>query len=233
MMKKIVGLLLVVFALQVNAQSNAELLKHYEKFYAQMKSQGDVQGVITALTHLNILAPTQGRKDTLAVLYMNEGRHIQALNTIGIEKNESDSDMAVEVKAVSLQALNQPKRAIEQFEILFKRSPNVLVAYELADLKAQTGDLTGANVNITYGIANSTDEIMRTFYEAQTPYQVPAKAAFLYLKALVKYKENPETNKDAAIAILDEALQLAPNFNLATISKNAINAQKNPPKKEN
>lgn len=233
MMKKIVGLLLVVFALQVNAQSNAELLKHYEKFYAQMKSQGDVQGVITALTHLNILAPTQGRKDTLAVLYMNEGRHIQALNTIGIEKNESDSDMAVEVKAVSLQALNQPKRAIEQFEILFKRSPNVLVAYELADLKAQTGDLTGANVNITYGIANSTDEILRTFYEAQTPYQVPAKAAFLYLKALVKYKENPETNKDAAIAILDEALQLAPNFNLATISKNAINAQKNPPKKEN
>ena len=55
-----------------------------------MRTQGDVQGVINALTHLNILSPNQARKDTLAVLYMNEGKHIQALNTIGIDKNEND-----------------------------------------------------------------------------------------------------------------------------------------------
>jgi hypothetical protein len=58
------------------------------------------------------------------------------------------------------------------------------------------------------------------------------KAAFLYLKALAKYKENPETNIDAAIAIIDEALAIEPNFNLAIISKNALSARKAEPKKD-
>jgi tetratricopeptide (TPR) repeat protein len=231
-MKKLVGLLIIVFAMQANAQNNSVLLSHYKAYYEQMKKQGDVQGVINALTHLNVLEPNQSRLDTLAVLYMNEGRHLEALNTIGIEKNSTDSDMAVEVKAVSLQALNQPKRALEHYEELFKRSPNPFVAYEMADLKIQLNDLTGANLNITYGIANSKDDIMRTFYEAQQPYQVKMKAAFLYLKALAKFKENIETNIDAAIAILDEALAIEPSFNLAIISKNALSARKSEPKKD-
>ena len=42
-------------------------------------------------------------------------------------------------------------------------------------------------------------------------------------------RENPETNIDAAIALLDEALQLAPNFRRATITKDALLAKKNTP----
>jgi tetratricopeptide (TPR) repeat protein len=228
-MKKLVVVMVFVFALQINAQDNSALIKHYEAFYKQMQSQGDVQGVINALTHLNVLSPNQGRLDTLAVLYMNDSKYIQALNTIGVEKLATDSDMAVEVKARSLQAVNQPKRAIEQYEELFKRMPSAVIAYELADLKTQINDDLGATLNITYGIANSKKEVMRTFYESQTPYQVPIKAAFLYLKGLLKFKENKETNTDAAIAILDEALVIAPNFNLAKISKDALLAiKKNP-----
>jgi len=232
-MKKLIGVLVFIFAMQINAQDNAVLIKHYEAFYKQMQSQGDVQGVINALTHLNVLSPNQGRLDTLAVLYMNDNKYIQALNTIGIEKLATDSDMAVEVKARSLQAVNQPERAIEQYEELFKRTPSVMIAYELADLKTQINDDTGATLHITYGIANSKDEIKRTFYESQTPYQVPIKAAFIYLKGLVKFKENQETNTDAAVALLDEALQIAPNFNLANISKEALLARKNTPEKKN
>lgn len=231
-MKKLIGLLVIVFAIQASAQSNSALLSHYQAYYEQMKKQGDVQGVIGALTHLNVLQPNQSRIDTLAVLYMNEGRHVEALNTIGIEKIANDSDMAVEVKAVSLHALNQPKRALEHYEELFKRSPNAFIAYEMADLKIQLNDITGANLNITYGIANSKDDILRTFYEAQQPYQVKMKAAFLYLKALAKFKENTETNIDASIAILDESLAIEPNFNLAIISKNALAARKAEPKKD-
>jgi len=232
-MKKLVGVMVFVFAMQINAQDNAVLIKHYEAFYKQMQSQGDVQGVINALTHLNVLSPSQGRLDTLAVLYMNDNKHIQALNTIGIEKAATDSDMAVEVKARSLQAVNQPVRAIEQFEELFKRTPSVMIAYELADLKTQVNDDIGATLHITYGIANSKDDIKRTFYETQQPYQVPIKAAFIYLKGLIKFKDNQETNTDAAVLLLDEALQIAPNFNLAKISKEALLARKNaPPKKD-
>ena len=232
-MKKLVGVVVFIFALQINAQDNSALLKHYEAFYKQMQTQGDVQGVINALTHLNVLDPSKGRLDTLAVLYMNDNKHIQALNTIGIEKLATDSDMAVEVKARSLQAVNQTERAIEQYEELFKRTPSIMIAYELADLKTQVNDDIGATLHITYGIANSKAEIKRTFYESQTPYQVPIKAAFIYLKGLIKFKENQETNTDAAVSLLDEALQIAPNFNLAKISKDALLARKNAAEKKN
>jgi len=231
-MKKLVGVLVFMFALQVSAQDNSALLKHYEAFYKQMQNQGDVQGVINALTHLNLLAPSQARLDTLAVLYMNNNNHIQALNTIGIEKVAGDSDMAVEVKAISLQRLNQPARAVEQYEELFKRSPSAMIAYELADLKIQLNDIAGASLHITYGLENAKDDMMRSFYESQSPYQVPVKAAFIYLKGLSKFKLSNDLNIDAAIALFDEALVVAPGFNLAQISKDALEARKSTEKKD-
>ncbi|MBT8258080.1 MAG: hypothetical protein KJO49_06380 [Bacteroidia bacterium] len=233
MRKILLGILLVGIGLNSQAQNNSELVKHYESYYAQMKQQGDMQGVIDAITHLNLLSPNKARKDTLAILYMNDGRHIQALNTIGFQLDPNDSDLAVEVKAVCLQELNQPERAIEQFEELYKRTPNILVAYELADLKTQVNDLAGATEHIEYGITNAPDDLQRTFYESQTPYNVPVKAAFIYLKGLVKYKENPKENIDAAIAIMDEALAEFSEFNLARLSKEALLAQKNKPQKDN
>ncbi|RZO99726.1 MAG: hypothetical protein EVA45_03755 [Flavobacteriales bacterium] len=225
-MKHFLFILTFSVAYSTYSQSEKSMLTHYKEYYNQMRTQGDVQGVINALTHLNILSPSQARKDTLAVLYMNEGKHVQALNTIGIESNENDSDMAVEVKAISLQVLNQIERSVEHYEELYKRKPNPLVAYELADLKIQLDDLLGATKHITFGVANSKSDVMRTYYESQSQYQVPMKAAFIYLKGLVRFKENKTLNIDAAIEIMDEALAIAPNFNLAQISKDALLSQK-------
>jgi tetratricopeptide (TPR) repeat protein len=178
------------------------------------------------------LEPNVKRQDTLAALYMNEGKYMQALNIVGIELLDTDTTLATEVKAVSLKSLSEPKRAIEHYEVLFKQKPSVSIAYELADLKIQTDDLTGASLNITYGIANTTTDMMKPYYETQTPYQVPLLAGFVYLKAISKFRENPETNHDAAIVILEEALQLAPNFNMANLAVNAIRNQKETPKTE-
>ena len=227
-MKKIVLILLIGLPLLGMAQDKSELLQHYEAFYKEMKLQGDVNGVISALTHLNVLAPTKERKDTLAYVYANNNQHLQALNTIGIESNEGDSDLAVRVKAVSLKALNQPKRALEQFEILFKRSPSPYLAYELSDLKVQTGDNTGAASNIEYGIANAKDDMKYAFYERQQPYEVPLKAALIHMKGLVKYNMDKD-DIDGAISIIDEALKLDPNFNLASLSKQALESRKAQP----
>lgn len=221
-MKRLFFLLLLGLSFSAQAQTSSELQKHYEDFYKEMRLQGDVTGVINALTHLNVLAPpSKERKDTLAYVYANNNQHMQALNTIGIEKNADDSDMAVQVKAISLKALNQPKRAIEHFEELFKRNANPYLAYELADLKIQTGDNDGAIVNIDYGIANAKDDMKYAFYERQQPYEVPLKAAFLHLKALTQYNKNKD-DIDSAISLIDQALALdPPNFNLASLSKQA------------
>ena len=40
------------------------------------------------------------------------------------------------------------------------------------------------------------------------------------------HNDDRESNIDAAIAIMNEALTIAPNFNLAKISIDALNAQK-------
>ena len=226
-MKKLVFGSVLMIGLTGIAQTNSELQKHYEAFYKEMRLQGDVDGVITALTHLNVLSPSQARKDTLAYIYANDNQHLQALNTIGIEKLDSDSDLAVQVKAISLKALNQPKRSLEHFEELFKRNPNAYLAYEMADLKIQTGDNEGASKDIEYGLANAKDDQKYAFYERQQPYEVPLKAAFIHLKALVQY--NIDKNIDTAVATIDEALKIDPNFNLASLSKQALQSRKNPP----
>lgn len=221
-MKKIAILLIIMSSMGITAQTKTELKKHFEAYYAQMKKQGDIQGIINAMTHLDVLEPSQARKDTLGYLYVSEGRNLEALNTVGIEKNPTDSDINVEVKAVALKALNQPKRALEQYEVLFQRQPNANLAYEIADLKIQTQDLAGAKTSIEYGLANVKDDMVRTFYETQQPYQTSLKAALLYLKALQIFSENQNENVESALAIMNRALAIDPNFTLAKISKDAL-----------
>jgi tetratricopeptide (TPR) repeat protein len=226
MMKQFLALVLFVGSFQISAQDNTALLKHFEAYYKQMQAQGDVQGMINGMTHLNILAPSEARKDTLAYIYMSEGNYVQALNTIGIERKLDDSDIAVEIKAVSLKAVKQPKLALEHFEEMFKRKPNALLAYELAELNLQTQKLDEASKHITYGLANSQDDMKKAFYEQQTPYEVPLKSAFMYLNALTVYNKDRTANIDAAVDILDAALKTAPNFNLIQLTKTELLRQK-------
>ena len=225
-MKKLFGLVLLVSSFMLSAQTNSELIAHYETYYKQMKAQGDVQGIINGMTHLNILSPSQAREDTLAYIYMNENKFMQALNTIGIEKNATDSDISVEVKAISLKSVKQPKLAIGFFEELFKRRPNALIAYELAELSMQTQNLTEAEKHITYGLANAKDDEKKAFYETQTPYEVPLKSAFMYLNAINIFNKDKKTNIDSSVDILDAALKTAPNFNLIQLTKNELLRQK-------
>ncbi len=224
-MKKIVLVICIALVIPLGIQAQEDLKKHYQAFYKQNLEQGDVQGVINALTHLNILDPSQERRDTLALVYSNNNQHMQALNLTGIEVNPQDSDLALQVKAISLKALNQPKRAAEHFKLMFERGPNPYVAYELADLMIQAGDSQGSLSKIEYGIANATDEMKYAFYERQQPYEVPLKAAFVHLKGLAQYNID-KNNIDEAIASFDEALKMAPNFNLASLSKQALESRK-------
>lgn len=226
-------LLIVLFAGSfVNAQDADFLKAHYEAYYRQMRNQGDVQGVIGALTHLNVLEPSDARRDTLAYIYANNDMHIQALNLLGIDVSPNDSDVALQVKSLSLKSLNQPQRALAHFQELFKRTPGPYLAYEIADLRIQLGENAGALLDIEYGIENATDEMNYAFYERQQPYEVPLKAALLHLKGLAQYGMN-RNNIDKAMATFDEALALAPNFNLASLSKQALASRKENPENQN
>jgi hypothetical protein len=66
----------------------------------------------------------------------------------------------------------------------------------------------------------------RAFYERQQPYQTSLKAAFLYLKGLIVFNENQEENLSASLKLINEALDIDPNFNLAKISREALEARR-------
>ena len=224
-MKRITVLVLLLAGGSLLGQSEAPLLKHYEDYYLQMRRQGDVRGVINALTHLNILSPSVERRDTLAYVYANNEQHVQALNLLGVELSPEDSDIALQVKALSLKAINQPKRSLEHFDALFSRNPNPYLSYEIADLRIQVGENAGALTAISYGIENAADDMKYAFYERQQPYEVSLKAALIHLRGLAEYGMN-RNNIDKAIASFDEALALDPNFNLASLSKQALESRK-------
>lgn len=220
-----VMLLLLAVPAGLMAQTDAALKQHYEAYYRQMQYQGDVRGVINALTHLNILEPSVERRDTLAYVYANNEQHLQALNLLGVDLKPDDSDIALQVKALSLKSLGQPKRSLEHFEALFKRNPNPYISYEIADLKIQVGENAGALTAIEYGVEHATDEMKYAFYERQQPYEVSLKSALIHLRGLAQYGMN-KNNIDKAIASFDEALAMDPNFNLASLSKQALETRK-------
>lgn len=221
-----IAMMIMLFSVSVFSQTNTDLKNHYDSYYKLMKKHGDMQGLINAMTHLEVIEPSVARKDTLAYLYLSEGQYMQALNTIGVEKNDADSDMNVEVKALALKNLNQPKMALEHYERLYKRNPNVYLAYEMADMKIQTGDLAGAKQNIDYAMTNVTDDMKRAFYETQQPYETSMKAALYCLKGLLTFSENKTANIDAALKLMNDALAIDPNFNLAKVSRQALESQK-------
>lgn len=225
-MKQIILVVLLMIGIQLNAQSNSELIKHFEAYSKQMRAQGDIQGIINSLTHLNVLSPSVARADTLAYIYMTEGRYVEALNTIGIDRKVDDSDIAVQVKALSLKSVNEPELALVQFEEVFKREPHPSIAYELAELSLQLKKLPEAEKHINYGLTNSKNDMLHSYYEQQSPYQVALKSAFMYLNALLVYNKDNKGNIDASVDILDAALKASPNFNLAQLTKSELLRQK-------
>ena len=71
----------------------------------------------------------------------------------------------------------------------------------------------------------------RAYYESNRPYEVSMKGALTYMKALVVFNMNQTDNLDQAIDLLNEAMTMDANFNLARLSKEALEARKaNPPK---
>ena len=93
---------LLSISLWCDAQNTKNITDHYKLYYSQMQKQGDVQGIINAMTHLLVLEPNVARQDTLAALYVKEGKYVQALNLLGIEKDSTDTTMSLEVKACLL-----------------------------------------------------------------------------------------------------------------------------------
>ena len=89
----------------------------------------------------------------------------------------------------------------------------------------QNGENTKAAEKIEYGLANAPDDMKYAFFERQQPYEVSIKAAFLHLKGLLTYNTSPDKINDA-LELVNQALQLEPKFNLASLSRQALESRR-------
>lgn len=209
---------------QKNKKGNAgdAIKKHYESYYKQMKAYGDLDGAISGLSHLMVIAPTEARKDTLAYLYLQANKALQAVKVVG----ESKSDLALRTKALAFKNLNSPKQAIENYEALITKNKSVLDAYELAQLQFGIQRYGEAKATINFGLQNAKDEKVKIFVKGASYLETPIKAAFLNILGLIEYSMD-KANVQKAIAIFDEALKIDPQFVLALENKKGLLAQKN------
>ena len=228
-MKKIIFcfLALVTFT-TTQAQKNKKknntdtaLTKHYQKYYKMMLENNDLDGAIEGLSHLIVLAPSQTKKDTLAYMYLQANKPMQAIKVVG----NSTSNLALKTKAIGFKNLNNPKKAIENYEALIQKNNSVLDAYELAQLQFSIQRFGEARATINYGLQNSKDEKVRIFIKGNSYLETPIKAAFLNILGLIEYNLD-KSNIDKALAIFDEALKIDSQFVLALENKKGLLAQK-------
>ncbi len=209
---------------QKNKKGNnteAALTSHYQKYYKMMLENNDLDGAIEGLSHLIVLAPSESKKDTLAYMYLQANKPMQAIKVVV----NSTSDLALKTKAIGFKNLNNPKKAIENYEALILKNKSVLDAYELAQLQYSIQRLGEAKATINYGLQNSKEEKVRIFVKGNSYLETPIKAAFLNILGLIEYNLD-KSNIDKAIAIFDEALKIDPQFVLALENKKGLLAQK-------
>lgn len=201
--------------------TEAALTSHYKKYYKMMLNNNDLEGAISGLSHLIVLAPSEAKKDTLAYMYLQANKPMQAIKVVG----NSVSDLALKTKAVGFKNLNNPKKSIENYEALIQKNKSVLDAYELVQLQYSIQRMGEAKATINFGLQNSKEEKVRIFVKGNSYLETPIKAAFLNILGLIEYNLD-KSNIDKAIAIFDEALKIDSQFVLALENKKGLLAQK-------
>lgn len=237
-MKNKIKLTIIIFAVSltyqmVNAQKltketlKAEKIEQHKAIVKQALTYNDAPTAINSLHHIIAMEGENSTyKDSLAIVYYNTGRYSSShLLSKELLAKEPNNLQLLEINAVSLQQLGAVKEAIDAYETLFAKTNNMAHGYQLAMLQYNIKRL--AEAQLTVGKALACEELenaMLQFPIDKTQAQnVPLKAAAHNLQGLISFELKQYDEASNAFA---KALEIMPEFALATQNANAVLVQK-------
>ncbi len=215
-MKNILGVIAILFFVNLHAQNNAEAIKLEKQILQKAKDYSDAASIKNSILKLVVLEGDQSQyKDSLALLYYAERKYGSCfVITQEILKNKPNDVKTLELQSFSLEAIGAYDKAAESFAKLFAQSNDNYHGFSLANLqyvlkkypesfatiqKVEKLNDTG-NYTVSYAINQNHNQ------------EVELIAAIQYLKGLnaAELKQNP-----IAKASFEKAITIQPDFVLA------------------
>lgn len=153
--------------------------------------------------------------ETLVSLYFEAGQYTSAaVSALDLLEKNDQSLVGIEVAAYSLEQLGAFDRALPQFERHYLLTGNLFSLYKTAYMQYSLNRQDEALNSITMIVKNpkSSDEKVGFPKADNTNQEISIKAAALNLKGMVYMYQK---NKAEAIQAINQALELAPDFEIA------------------
>lgn len=192
------------------------------KVFNLAKTSGDVPTGIAALNYyIAELGTETPYMDTLAMLYMQQGAFSQCYywSDRRLKDNPEDNGL-MEMKAVCLDKLQQPKESISIFEKLYARTKSPFHAYKLMELQYSIKRLEECLVTaMSAEKLQFKPEYVMSYNAGEQVGRTYLQAGIFNIHALALYDLN---KKAEAKAYFEKALALDSNFLLPRQNLEAI-----------
>ncbi|GAB5522286.1 MAG: hypothetical protein Roseis2KO_01580 [Roseivirga sp.] len=159
---------------------------------------------------------------SLAELYYNNRRYTSsALVALDFLEKYPGNLIATEIVALSYEQLRLYDKAIEFYQPMWLATENINILYQIAYLQYSLQRFTESlnNLQIVDGKVKDEDKVQLNTSNGQVQ-EIPFKAAILNLRALIAIGQG---KNDDARALLNQALQLAPDFEAAKNTLDGLN----------
>lgn len=159
---------------------------------------------------------------SLAELYYNNRRYTSsALVALDFLEKYPGNLVATEIVALSYEQLRLYDKAIEFYQPMWLATENINILYQIAYLQYSLQRFTESltNLKIVDEKVTAEDKVQLNTSNGQVQ-EIPFKAAVLNLRALIAIGQG---KKEDGRALLNQALQLAPDFEAAKTSLDELN----------
>ena len=228
MKKGLMIALAVLFFNVANGQNkeiqNTQLFKLYQMKYVFGIKYNDGEVAKDALYGMIAMDPNDDSiKMRLCYYYFEQSKFASSLFvSADLLSRYSDHTDALRINAMSYENLGVRDKAVEAYESLYLKTSEIGVLYQVAILQFELERFTECKTNLDIIIKNPQSKALKlNFAKNETEQQeITLEAASYNVKGMI---EKQQGNKEEAKKHFEKALELEPEFMLATQNLKDIN----------